>query len=105
MKSESFDIRARADMYNGGFEVAVFKGDAILQQLTFVDLPQHGLLVEPTLSGREGLDFLQAALNCAWELGLRPVGHHHTAEAIAAKDHHLADMRAIAFAKLNVEKP
>lgn len=46
--------------------------------------------------------FLQAALDAAWEQGLRPTGHQdHTNEIAAVRDH-LNDMRAIAAAKLDV---
>ena len=50
------------------------------------------------------LGFLQAALDCAWSLGMRPSSgdKHDDPEAIKR---HLEDMRALTFAKLGVVKP
>lgn len=45
----------------------------------------------------EGMNFLRAALNCAWEIGLRPDGFNDTREGMAATKAHLEDMRALVF--------
>lgn len=52
----------------------------------------------------EGSGFLQSIMDQLWEMGVRPqdIG---TAGHLAATQVHLADMRAIAFAKLEVTKP
>lgn len=42
-------------------------------------------------------DFLRAALNAAWEIGMRPDGFNDTRESMAATNHHLQDMRALVF--------
>jgi hypothetical protein len=106
MNREPFEIRAIHDIMSGprSLSVAGFKGDSIAMPMTF-ESTSGGRERQPTVSGRDGRDFLQAALNCAWEMGLRPTGFEHTAETIKATDRHLQDMRAIAFTKLNVEKP
>lgn len=52
-----------------------------------------------------GAAFLRAALNCAWDMGMRPDGFDDTREATKSLNRHLEDMRAITFSKLGVEKP
>lgn len=53
--------------------------------------------------GRNGVrDFLQAALDAAWAMGLRPAAYKdHTLE-LAATRSHLDDMRAIVATKFDV---
>ncbi len=53
----------------------------------------------------DGLDFLRAAMNCAWEYGLRPDGFNDTRESMQAKDKHLEDMRSLAFHTIGATKP
>lgn len=48
-------------------------------------------------SGLDGTDFLQAALDHAWEVGLRPRGFFDTPNELAATRAHLHDMRALVF--------
>lgn len=45
----------------------------------------------------DGECFLQACLNHAWEIGLRPTGFHDTTEQVKAIRDHLADMRTLVF--------
>lgn len=45
----------------------------------------------------DGEEFLRAALNAAWEYGLRPDGFMDTREAMVATKAHLADMRTLAL--------
>lgn len=106
MKPLPFEIRAQHSLWHGpgAMEVVIFRGDAMVTDMTFADMRDRPIR-EPSISGRDGRDFLQAALNCAWEMGLRPPGLEHTTETIAATARHLEDMRAIAFTKLDVEKP
>lgn len=105
MNREPWDVRAQGEWIEGpgSMAVAIFKGDAMVTDMTFQD--RRGAITAPTIRASEGREFLQAALDCAWQMGLRPAGFHHTTETVAAKDRHLEDMRAIAFTKLNVEKP
>lgn len=44
-------------------------------------------------------DFLQAALDCAWKLGLRPGGIKDHTDELAAVRYHLEDMRVLAKLK------
>jgi hypothetical protein len=45
----------------------------------------------------DGDEFLQAVLNHAWEIGLRPAGFNDTTQQVAAIKDHLSDMRALVF--------
>jgi hypothetical protein len=54
--------------------------------------------LQPTISGPEGLSFLQSALDAAWAAGLRPKNWRlETTEQVAAMNNHLQDMRALVF--------
>ncbi|HEY2068250.1 MAG TPA: hypothetical protein VGG48_01750 [Rhizomicrobium sp.] len=70
---------------------------------SFKDVPEQNCLIEdagtPDGSIRQ---FLQAALDAAWDLGLRPQGFKdHTLETAALRSH-LDDMRTIVGTKLEV---
>lgn len=47
----------------------------------------------------------QALIDTLWSVGLRPTQGKQSEGVTAAQDRHLQDMRAIAFAKLNVDLP
>lgn len=59
--------------------------------------------VEDGVSDVDG--FLQAALDCAWEAGMRPHGFLDTTNEIAATRRHLEDMRALVFAESMARAP
>lgn len=67
-----------------------------------LEVVDPGLLVDaPTLDGTwesnfgvEG--FMQAALDAAWEMGLRPTGFADHTNELKAVRYHLEDMRALA---------
>lgn len=71
-----------------------------------VALPMKFVLVEPgqivespTISnsdGRDPRDFLQACMDAAWDLGLRPKGFADHTHELTAVRYHLEDMRALA---------
>lgn len=50
-----------------------------------------------TVGGVNGQDFLQAILNHAWDIGMRPVGFLDTTKEVGALREHLHDMRALVF--------
>jgi len=60
---------------------------------------------DDNLPDPNGQDFLRAALNAAWELGMRPDGFDDTRESMKATAAHLEDMRAIAFHKVGAPVP
>lgn len=47
----------------------------------------------------------QSLMDSLWEMGFRPERGQLSVGQVAATERHLADMRAIAFAKLDVAKP
>jgi hypothetical protein len=60
--------------------------------------PDPTMLLEPTLSGPMAAEFLQSALETAWEMGLRPKNWRlETPEQIKAMGAHLEDMRRLVF--------
>lgn len=50
-------------------------------------------------------DFLQAALDEAWKIGLRPSQYEDQRNELKAVREHLADMRAISFKKIGMDDP
>lgn len=48
---------------------------------------------------------IQAIVDAAWKVGIKPEGSKDTAGQEAAMRQHLRDMRRIAFVKLNVPEP
>lgn len=67
--------------------------------LTFseVGIPLPQSLASPTEDGSPDVSgFLQAALDVAWEIGLRPAGFDDHTNELKATRAHLADMRKLA---------
>jgi hypothetical protein len=69
----------------------------------FMDLPAPGqqreALTHIDLTAAQGL------MDDLWAAGLRPAAGKQSEGLVSATERHLADMRAIAFSKLNVERP
>lgn len=105
MGAPDFEIRARREPFHGlhSIEVLITSGDSIARPLVFER--HEGLIHPPTIDAGYGEAFLRAALNCAWEMGMRPDGYEDTRESMKATNAHLQDMRAIAFQKVGAEKP
>lgn len=103
-------FHAGYDFITDGTSVVIRKGDSIVR-LIFEPRDRNQPNKTPTVSdlGRDMQDgqnsFLRAALNCAWDLGLRPDGFEDARESMRATNKHLEDMRAIAFHSVKVEKP
>lgn len=90
--------------WNRGRDVAVCitnaagEVTAVAGALFFNPVDPHGLML-PTIGAESGHDFLQSALDCAWEAGMRPKNWRlETTEQVAAMNNHLQDMRRIVFA-------
>lgn len=101
--ADKIEVHAERDIIGNGHAVFIVQGNQIARmELTpFME----GTKVEASIAGRRGSNFLQAALDCAWVNGMRPAGFSDTTEQVRAMGRHLEDMRAITFAKINVEKP
>jgi hypothetical protein len=96
---------ARPAVYNEGLEVWIRRGPLGVVTNIEVMKVEEGAYSEPAfMNGHEGAEFLRAALNCAWDAGLRPDGFHDKQETFKAVDAHLQDMRTIAFHKLGIKE-
>lgn len=78
------------------------KPRAVCAPLQFNEIPE-GARLQPTfrLHGEEA----QELMDMLWNCGLRPTQSKSSAGQLEAVERHLADMRAIAFSKLEIEKP
>jgi hypothetical protein len=102
-------IVTRRDGFTDNIEVLIRHDDLNVLPLQFAHRTP-GEIIGPTLvdsrteieDGATG--FLRAALNAAWELGMRPDGFNDTTEAMKATRQHLDDMRTIAFNRLNIKE-
>jgi hypothetical protein len=66
--------------------------------MVMTELPPAELIAEPTIGRDMGTEFLQAALDHAWAIGLRPQNwKNDTTDEVAAVKAHLSDMRALVF--------
>lgn len=69
--------------------------------LVFEPVGENDLIVDPTIGMHHGLEFMQAALETAWRMGLRPKNWRiETTEQVAAMEAHLQDMRRLVFRDL-----
>jgi len=66
--------------------------------MELTDLPRRQVtrLDQQAVPGDQVESFLQAALDCAWDLGLRPKGAKDMTNELAAVRYHLEDMRKLA---------
>ncbi len=78
------------------------KPRAICEPLQFHEVPD-GTPIEPTfrLYGPEAQELMDALWNC----GLRPTQGKQSEGQLQAVERHLADMRTIAFGKLEIARP
>lgn len=98
--------------FNGGAALHIARrredgGLDVLTGATFQSIEPGAVAPESTPFDRprEAEAFLRAAMNCAWERGLRPDGFHDTRESMKATAAHLEDMRALAFHTIKATKP
>lgn len=75
--------------------------------VTFTDNPVDEMqpgqpAIDSSFGDRDAEAFLQAAMDCAWEAGLRPAGYKAEADGLrgqlSATQDHLHDMRALVYA-------
>lgn len=102
-------IRVQRDEISAGARLLLVYGEtadtiSTIAPLT-VSTVDAGSMLEPTLEGKSAEQFLRAALNAAWEYGMRPDGFNDTRESMKATNAHLQDMRALAFHKIGAAKP
>ena len=92
-------MTGRLDLYI----VKTSKGKRLIAKLDNFEEVPDGAYFSPcaSLEWNAGQSFA----NQLWDLGIRPEQSKQSQGAHEAQGRHLDDMRAIAFAKLNVEKP
>lgn len=97
-------IFAHSTEYGRGLNVLICTVDyqdrivAACSPLVFKGEVEPHAYIPPTLSGPPATEFLQAALDAAWKVGLRPTNWHDERPGeIKAKDAHLQDMRRLVF--------
>ena len=80
---------------------------AYAEPLVFRTIPIEEELGKPTMDLRrdEAMQLLQAFLDHAWRLGLRPAGHADRPAQVAALQDHLKDMQEISFRLLDTVAP
>lgn len=76
--------------------------EMVADPLVFTDATNK-MIDKPTIS--DGAEFLQAVLDHAWSLGMRPAGFNDTTEQVKAIRDHLNDMRALVFHEQRVILP
>ena len=88
-----------------GVTFAVQNGDsfAIARPVQFETVDPTAVPPAPTVSLQR--DAAQQLMDELWRIGVRPTEGSGSAGAMAAVERHLADVRAIAFHKLNLAAP
>lgn len=99
--SDAFTLYMRHEDHNGRRSLVVpMQMEVIVPGSKFSGLPTMGPRPGDWQSESVPTDdirgFLQAALDQAWELGLRPKGVTDNTDELAAVRYHLEDMRALA---------
>lgn len=91
------DLFLLAEMEDGGTYVA--------KPIILEETARHGIVREPTLVlanhgfGSASSDFLQAMVDAAWNVGIRPSGVKDLEGTLGAVRFHLEDMRKLAKVK------
>lgn len=78
-----------------GNRLSIIKGPLTFTLLEDGDM---AMVYPPAIDGLHGREFLQAALDHAWSIGMRPLNYRQeSTEQVAAMSAHLADMRSLVF--------
>jgi hypothetical protein len=110
---EIVELRIRVDRadYGAADHLAIFgedkHGNSYMARLTWERIAKS-VHADPTLSicrQRGGKTPLQELVDDLWRAGIRPVDAAGSAGQLDATQHHLQDMRQIAFKVLGVDKP
>jgi len=96
------EIRAFANPAWDGVDLYGRDREGIATGLT-LEKREEGALMEPF--ARIDRRAAQTLIDSLWDAGLRPTQGKQSEGVTAAQLRHLEDMRAISFAKLNMEKP
>lgn len=98
----SIEIYPRRRIEANSVELIVLHDGAYLENMTFT-VPEPGAVIPSgaMISETEA----QAFMDRLWACGFRPSEGSGSAGSLAATEHHLEDMRRIAFSLMEVEKP
>lgn len=104
MATDSFALYLRHEDHNGRRSlVKPFEMELLTPGHPYAGLPSMGVQPGSWEDGASPLEdvrgFLQAALEQAWEIGLRPKGFADNSSELAAVRYHLEDMRTLAKVK------
>jgi hypothetical protein len=83
-------------------EVFVFGTDDkrqtfVIEPMVYKVVPKGSAFERPMVHGSHGCEFMQALLNHAWDIGLRPAGFNDAKLETGAIKYHLEDMRRLVF--------
>lgn len=89
--------------YSRDIGLLIRMGDGICTNVTFEKAEPGSIIERPSLSLSP--EMAQSLMDDLWACGLRPTRGEQSEGVTAAQAAHLADMRALVFAKLGVPKP
>lgn len=80
-------------------------GDGRVLRVSYENIKRGGLIDGPSIELSDGEDdqFLQAFMDAAWEIGIRPTALEDQRNQVAAMGEHLADLRRVSFKLLKIE--
>ena len=98
-------VRAKGSPWKGGVEVAVFgprlnNGDTRVGTIQWETISENAEM-KPLILMRN--DQAQVLMDDLWNAGIRPTEGAGTAGAMRAAEHHIADLRRVAFKALGIE--
>jgi hypothetical protein len=87
---------------NAGQQLDAYEKFTVAQPVSFVEVDDDQI-TQPMLEIHQ--ETAQRLMDELWNVGFRPTQGKQSEGQVAATERHLDDMRAIAFAKLEVPKP
>lgn len=97
-------VRAKAAPWMNGVEIAAFgklpNGDTRVAVVQWESIAECDAM-KPTFSIR--MDQAQVLMDDLWNAGIRPTDGSGSAGAMRAAEHHIADLRRVAFKALGIE--
>lgn len=108
LERTGWKVNARPDIYNNSHEIVIsltgldgkekiYTPQFVAEHSSMSLLPDEGII-------NVGKEFLQAFLDCAWEMGLRPQGFSNVQETLKAKQEHIDDLRNVTTSLLSIAK-
>jgi hypothetical protein len=95
-------FRAQSGPWQSGVEIYVGNQDTRVKDIILEKIDPAEFIAHPP-SFTVSRDIAQTLMDDLWQCGIRPTEGTGSAGSLRATERHLADMRTIAFAKLNME--